>query len=48
MVISSTTMAITPARHYTPTIGGYSICHHGNNICQYRLQHIMWPTIYHT
>ena len=31
-------MVITPARHYTPTLVGYSICHHGNSICQYRLQ----------
>ena len=31
-------MARTPARHYIPTLGCYSICHHGTYICQHRLQ----------
>ena len=31
-------MAITLTRQHVSTLGGYSICHHGNNICQYRLQ----------
>ena len=42
VVIPSATFGYSTCQTCIPTLGSYSICHHGNNICQYKLQLIIW------